>query len=259
MAARSQVRFHGATTTAASSFQTAPDQHKTGMTALETVKNIGSAGSWVSFLNVQTDPEYRALVTDVLDRMRPLVEPRDPGMYGYAGWIFLTSPGVVTPYHMDRENNFILQIRGRKTIHVWDPNERSVISPLVREEFNTFRSREKATYKDEFLPYARVFDAKPGDGAYMPSNGPHWVKNGDAISITASFTYYTRGTKRYELLCRANSALRRLGLNPRAPGDSRLRDGVKRRLFTGYTRAKALVRPEVESLPFGERYAPHEA
>jgi hypothetical protein len=258
MAERSQLRFHGGTTTAGSSFHAAPEQHKTGRSAEETVRDIGSAGSWVSFLNIQTDPEYRALVTEVLDGLRPSIEAVDPDMYGYAGWIFLTSPGVVTPFHMDRENNFILQVRGRKLIHVWDPNDRVVVPPIVREEFNTFRSRDKALYQDDFLPRARVFDAKPGDGAYMPSNGPHWVKNGDDISITVSFTYYTRATRRYETLCRANSALRRLGLRPHIPGDSRVRDGVKRRLFGSYAMAKALVRPGSELLPFGQRYAPHE-
>ncbi len=258
MAARGQIRFHGATTTAGSSFHSAPTDHKTGLGPEETVKNIGTAGSWVSFLNIQTDPEYRELVTEILDGLRPSIEAVDPDMYGYAGWIFLTSPGVVTPFHMDRENNFILQVQGRKTIHVWDPNDGVVVPPLVREEFNTYRSREKQAYRDEFLGRAHVFDARPGDGAYMPSNAPHWVKNGDEVSVTVSFTYYTRATKRYETLCRANSALRRLGLRPRDPGDSPLRDRVKRRLFGGYSLAKQLVRPGSELLPFGQRFAPHE-
>jgi hypothetical protein len=259
MAARGQIRFHGGTTTAASSFHAAPAEHGTGLSAEETVQKIGSAGSWVSFLNIQTDPEYRELVTEVLDGLRPSIQETDPDMYGYAGWIFLTSPGVVTPFHMDRENNFILQVRGKKTIHVWDPNDRFVVPPLVREEFNTYRSRDKQVYKDEYLARAHVFHAEPGDGAYMPSNAPHWVKNGDEISITVSFTYYTRATKRFETLCRANSALRRLGLQPREPGTSRLRDGVKRRIFRGYALAKELVRPGSELLPFGQRFAPHES
>lgn len=121
MGPRGQLRFHGNTTTAATAFNTAPVEHATGRTAVETVQQIERAGSWVSFLNIQTDPEYRALVDEALDGLRPELERVDPGMYGYAGWIFLTSPRVVTPYHMDRENNFILQVRGNKRIHVWDP------------------------------------------------------------------------------------------------------------------------------------------
>ena len=254
-----QLRFHGNTTTAATAFNTAPTEHATGLTAVETVQSIERAGSWVSFLNIQTDPEYRALVDEVLDGLKPELERVDPGMYGYAGWIFLTSPRVVTPFHMDRENNFILQVRGDKRIHVWDPNDHAVVTPRIREDFNTYRSRDKQVYKDEFLPRAQIFDAKPGDGAFMPSNGPHWVRNGDNVSVTVSFTYYTRATKRFETLCRANSALRRLGLRPPAAGSSQLRDTVKQRAYTAFLLAKGLLGKTSGELPFGQRYAPHES
>jgi len=259
MAPRGQLRFHGNTTTAGTAFNTAPTEHATGMSAVETVQSIERAGSWVSFLNIQTDPEYRALVDEVLDGLKPELERVDPGMYGYGGWIFLTSPRVVTPYHMDRENNFILQARGTKRIHVWDPNDPAVVAPRVREDFNTYRSRDGQVYKDEFLPRARVFDAKPGDGAFMPSNGPHWVQNGDEVSVTVSFTYYTKATKRFETLCRANSALRKLGLRPIEAGASPLRDTVKQRAYTALLLARGLVKGTPGELRYGERYAPHEA
>ena len=35
--------------------------------------------------------------------------------------IFVSSPGAVTPFHMDHEHNFILQIRGNKKLYTWDP------------------------------------------------------------------------------------------------------------------------------------------
>ena len=254
-----QLRFHGNTTTAATAFNTAPTEHATGLTAVETVQRIDQAGSWVSFLNIQTDPDYRALVDEVLDGLKPELERKDPGMYGYAGWIFLTSPGVVTPYHMDRENNFILQVRGNKRIHVWDPNDHAVVTPRIREDFNTYRSRDKQVYRDEFLARARIFDAEPGDGAFMPSNAPHWIRNGGDVSVTISFTYYTKATKRFETLCRANSALRKLGLRPHEAGASQLRDTVKQRTYTAFLLAKRALGKTSGDLPYGERYAPHES
>jgi len=42
--------------------------------------------------------------------------------------IFVTSPGSVTPYHMDKEINFLLQIRGTKTISVFSASDREVLS-----------------------------------------------------------------------------------------------------------------------------------
>ncbi len=57
---------------------------------------------------------------EVLDELNLGVEQRDPGMCYRGGWIFVTSPNTVTPFHYDKEHNFILQVRGRKTLHVWD-------------------------------------------------------------------------------------------------------------------------------------------
>ena len=37
--------------------------------------------------------------------------------------IFVTSPRRVTPYHIDRECNFLLQIRGEKNLYVFDRND----------------------------------------------------------------------------------------------------------------------------------------
>ena len=59
-----------------------------------------------------------------------------------AGWIFVTSPGAVTPFHMDDEHNFILQIAGRKRLYVWDPQDRSVVSDLGQELFHARHSRD---------------------------------------------------------------------------------------------------------------------
>jgi hypothetical protein len=45
------------------------------------------------------------------------------------------TPPSVTPFHIDRENNFWLQIRSRKLMHVWDPTDSEVVSPPDREAF----------------------------------------------------------------------------------------------------------------------------
>src|SRR5262249_40893145 len=146
------------------------------------------------------------------------------GMCYRAGWIFVSSPNAVTPFHIDHEHNFILQIRGTKKLHTWDPFDRSIVTERAQELFHSSHSRELIVWRDEFLGKARVFDLVPGLGGYMPSTTPHMVENGPEVSITMSFTYYTDATRRRELLYRTNVALRRLGLSPRPIGASPARD-----------------------------------
>ena len=197
----------------------------------------------MSLLNVQADAEYRAAGRRGAGRGRPRASMlADPGMCFRAGWIFVTSPGAVTPFHMDHEHNFILQIRGKKRLSIWDPFDRAVVSERALELFHDQHSRGLVRWEDHFRQRARVFDLVPGVGGYMPSTTPHLVENGDEPSITISFTYYTDSTRRREMLYRGNARLRRLGLEPRAIGASPRRDKVATAVLGGYAAARGAVR-----------------
>jgi hypothetical protein len=237
-----RVRSHTALARAETPFNQAPQLHPNPKSAAETLGDIGKAGAWMSLLYVHTDPLYRTLVDEVLDDVRPIVEARDPGMCYRAGWIFVTSPGAVTPFHMDNEHNFILQIAGRKRLYVWDPLDRSVVSELGLEQFHARHSRDLVSWREELREKAVVFDLAPGMGGYMPSTSPHMVENGDGPSITASFTYFTNATRRRNLLFRANHQLRELGLHPQGVGESEAWDAILHAFMRAYVGAKDGVR-----------------
>jgi Cupin-like domain len=239
---RKLVRTHTAAATAGTSFADAPNLHPNEKGAAATLADIEKAGAWMSLLNVQADPLYRRLIDEVLDEVQPIVSHRDPGMCYRAGWIFVSSPGAVTPFHMDHEHNFILQIRGTKRLYTWDPFDRVVVSERGQELFHDQHSRELVTWSEDWRARARVFELEPGLGGYMPSTSPHLVENGDGPSITISFTYYTDSTRQRELLYRANAQLRRLGLDPRPVGASPGRDRVKHAVLSRYTSARNAVR-----------------
>jgi hypothetical protein len=240
--ARKLVRTHTAEATASTSFADAPTLHPNTKDAATTLADIEKAGAWMSLLNVQADPLYRRLIDEVLDEVRPLVERRDPGMSYRAGWIFVSSPKAITPFHMDHEHNFILQIRGTKRLYTWDPFDRIVVSERGQELFHDQHSRELVTWHEAWRPRARVFELAPGLGGYMPSTTPHMVENGNGPSVTMSFTYYTDSTRQRELLYRGNARLRRLGIDPRPVGSSPGRDRVKHAVLSSYTSARNLVR-----------------
>lgn len=224
---RRLVRTHSSEATAGSSFADAPVLHKNAKSAVETLSGIADANAWMSLLNVQSDPVYRRLVDDVLDGIKPCIDSVDPGMCFRGGWIFVTSPGTVTPFHIDHEHNFILQIRGTKRLYAWDPFDRVVVSEEAQECFHDQHSRAKIRWDDSYRSRAIVLDLKPGDGGYMPSTTPHMVENGAEPSITVSFTYYTDSTRRRELLYRGNAFLRSAGMAPRPVGASPALDRLK--------------------------------
>lgn len=231
---RKLVRTHSGAATAGSSFADAPHLFPNPKTAEETLAGIAQANAWMSLLNVQADPTYRRLIDEILDEIRPFIETRDPGMSYRAGWIFVSSPGAVTPFHMDHEHNFILQICGRKRLYVWDPFDREVISERAQELFHDQHSRELIRWDESFRSRATVFDLEPGMGGYMPSTASHMVENGDSPSVTISFTYYTDSTRRRELLYRGNAKLRRLGMSPRPVGESASVDRLKHAALASY-------------------------
>ncbi len=239
---RKLVRTHTADATAGTSFADAPNLHPNTAGAVATLAGIAEARAWMSLLNVQADPIYRAFIDEILNEVRPVVEHRDPGMCYRAGWIFVSSPKAVTPFHMDHEHNFILQIRGTKRLYVWDPFDRTVISERAQEMFHDAHSRELITWNEDWRSRAHVFDLKPGDGGYMPSTAPHLVEVGPEPSVTISFTYYTDATRRRELLYRGNAKLRRLGIEPTPVGESPGRDGMKAAVLSGYAVARNTVR-----------------
>jgi hypothetical protein len=239
---RKLVRTHSADATAGTSFADAPKLHVNDKGTVATLADIAKARAWMSLLNVQADPIYRELIDDILDDVRPVVDRHDPGMCYRAGWIFVSSPNAVTPFHMDHEHNFIMQIRGTKRLYTWEPFDRETVSERAQELFHNSHSRELVTWSEDHRKRARVFDLEPGLGGYMPSTAPHLVENGPEPSITISFTYYTDSTRRRELLYRGNAAMRRIGIEPTPVGTSLPRDRVKHAMLAGFTSAKNLVR-----------------
>ncbi|HET9481398.1 MAG TPA: transcription factor, partial [Candidatus Polarisedimenticolia bacterium] len=88
------------------------------LTLQETIRQIESCGAWVVLKNVELDPEYGALLDRCLDEVGQVCGPARRGSSDRAGFIFISSAKAVTPCHLDPEHNFLLQIRGAKTIHI---------------------------------------------------------------------------------------------------------------------------------------------
>ena len=198
---------------------------RTGLSVAETIRRIEDCRSWMVLKRVEADGEYKALLDECLDEVARLSEPMAPGMRKREGFIFISSPGSVTPYHLDPEYNFLLQVRGSKSVHIWNPDDRSVLSA---EEVETYWEDQKnITFRDEYEQRASVFELTPGRGLHFPVTAPHWIQNGEGVSISFSITFQTPANERRAIVHGINAALRRRGRKPTPAGRSRVLDALK--------------------------------
>jgi hypothetical protein len=200
---------------------------RNGLSVEATIRRIEDCQSWMVLKHVEADAEYNALLDSCLDEVQALSERLAPGMRKREGFIFISSPGSVTPYHLDPEYNFLLQIRGSKTVHIWNPNDGSVLSDEELEDFFTSEEQKNLKFKDDYEQKASVFELTPGRGLHFPVTSPHWVQNGDGVSVSFSITFQTPASERRATLYGINAALRRGGWRPTPAGRSAMRDALK--------------------------------
>ncbi|VTU27407.1 JmjC domain-containing protein [Variovorax sp. PBL-E5] len=229
-----QCRFVKPGITQASNFHHDPT-HPDGLGIDEVFRRIQEAGSWVALYNVESIPRYQALLTEILDTVRPMIR-RDQGRtFLETGFIFISAPPSVTPFHIDRENNFWLQLHGRKTMNVWPHTDRVTVAADVVEDYIVAHNASKVKFKEELRARSHEFDVGPGDGVYFPSTSPHttrserdWVRPGDGVSVSFGVNFYTDATRRTARVHQVNRLLRRsLGMAPTYPGMSRPIDALK--------------------------------
>lgn len=202
-----------------------------GLGIEEVFDRIEETGSWIALYNIERDPTYRKFLDEILDSVRPLVDPEQPGAYMVQGFIFISAPPSVTPFHIDRENNFWLQVRGRKTLNAWDYRDRETVAANEVDKFILYGGAPALDPKR--IPASVEADVGPGEGMYWPSTTPHmtrtetsWVKPGDGVSISIGVVFYTPHMRRRANIHAANFVLRRFGIRCKDPGESAF-DGLK--------------------------------
>ncbi|CAN5341359.1 hypothetical protein BH10PSE10_BH10PSE10_22430 [soil metagenome] len=208
---------------------------------VEVVNRIQTAGAWMVLKRVEKSPEYRALLEDALTsvaRARGFRTVKDAGFEQIEGFMFVSSPNSTTPFHMDAEDNFFVQIHGEKTFAIYDNTDGSIASD-EQVEYSTVKHRN-VPYNDGFKPRGVEFHLFDGDGCYVPYQWPHWVKTAGTYSISLAITWKTKEVRRLNDLHRFNSMLRGLGLPQAAPGKNPGLDNLK---LAVYRTAAAIVEP----------------
>lgn len=191
------------------------------------IRDIQQSGSWVLLKSIQEDPEYQACIDQCVSELSELtgVDLKHEITW-IDGYIFIASPGAVTPHHIDHESNFLLQVHGEKNINVCDPDDRSV---LFEEEIENYYAGDlsAAGFKSVSQEKAYVFPMVPGKGVHIPSKGPHWVRNDKQYSVSFSINFCMRETDVKSRIYQCNHYLRKLDFTPTPPGLSAAKDRLK--------------------------------
>jgi Cupin-like domain len=200
---------------------------RNGLSVDETIRRIRECKSWMVLKHVERDADYLRLLNECLDQVRDTNRSLVGDMRQREGFVFLSSPGSVTPYHMDPEHNFLLQIRGKKTVYIWDPADRTVLPEAVIERFYGGDPHRNMQFEQAWQERAMRFDLEPGDALYFPPTAPHWVQNGGEVSVSFSITFRSEAGDRRQRVYWVNHRLRGLGLRPAAFGKWAVGDAAK--------------------------------
>jgi hypothetical protein len=199
----------------------------------DVIRGLDSNGCWVALWFLENLDGYRALLDGCLDQVADIIGDREGGMRRRGANVLASAPGAVVPAHFDLHHNLLLQIDGTKDVTIGSFVDAAVAEEEIRDHFEGGNNNARR------LPdNTETFRLAPGDGVYIPPYGFHWVISGDERSISLSCGFPTGRSLRTELAYFCNARLRRLGLSPKAPGRSEVRDEAKAALVRSRRRLR---------------------
>jgi len=199
----------------------------------EIVETIRTSNSYIAVRNAELHPSLDGVFHDILSDVERFMKINKTGKKAHVPmiWLFMASPGAVTPFHFDRYSNFIMQIRGSKELAVFPPGHEAIVSTRDTEAYLDWNV-QTPVWRDEMEPYAYKFNFQAGEAVHIPYTSGHYVKNGmDDISITLSVFYHSDETLMWSKAMRLNNRLRNRGYNPTPVKQSLFKDKVKARVF----------------------------
>lgn len=219
---RDKLEYNGGDLQPGQSFETIP---RLDMSAGEVIDRIENHNAWMVIKRVDEIPQYRAVLEKFLLDMFAAAGRHDQQYSQLEGFVFVSSAKATTPFHIDAEENILTQIRGSKSVHIFDNEDRSLIS---EEHMEISPSRHRyQSYQERYEQRARVFHLQPGDGVHIPYIHPHWVRTHDEYSVSMAMTWKTPEVERLNKIRLMNGTLRHYGWPQNPPGISPLADSLK--------------------------------
>ena len=192
---------------------------------VEVIRAIETDNAWMVIKRVEEDQAYREVLETFVREANRAAGRKASDYSDVQGFIFVSSANATTPFHIDAEENILIQIKGDKFVRTFDNDDRSLV-PEEEMEFSPSKHRN-LPYEDWFEARATMHALKPGDALHMPYTIPHWVSTGSSYSISMAMTWKTPEVIRLNKIRSMNGTLRRFGLVQRPPGASSAMDAMK--------------------------------
>ena len=188
-----------------------------GLTRGDTIRMVETSGSWAVLKNIEQNREYKALLLELLAELKPHITEKTGQLMRPQGYIFVSSPDAVTPYHFDPEHNILLQLRGNKIMTQFPAGDARYAPDETHEGYHVGGHRN-LVWRDELAAGGTEWSLSPGEALFVPVMAPHHVKNGPAVSLSLSITWRSDWSFAEADARAFNGVIRRLGITPKAPG-----------------------------------------
>lgn len=222
-----QIKFRRGKVPVDINFDTSLSRYREGLTLDSVINDFDRNESYIAIYNPETDPEYQNLIEPLLAEISQKISEVDLPINWYSTYIFMSTGESVTPYHMDREMNFLLQIQGEKYAKLWNRFDDEVMTSPQRDTLLTDRTEERPGYHSALENLSKNFELKPGIGLHHPFIAPHLISTTSARSISLAITYRTELSDIWTDAHNFNYYLRKLGLAPNVVGTDKERDRKK--------------------------------
>lgn len=180
------------------------------------VTSLDRSRRWIMLRDLALWPDFAPIVDEVLAAIAPVAEPETGALLKPVAFLFVSSPGLLTPLHFDPEYNILFQIAGRKRFTILPPE-----CGLPSAGHNAHFHRTG----DNLLPWTPQlaerglhFDLGQGDAVYVPFKAAHTVTVGNTPSISLSVTWRSRESLLQDDAWAMNGLLARCGVRAPQPG-----------------------------------------
>jgi hypothetical protein len=221
-----QIQFRLGNIPGDAELDTSYDDYQGGLTLDDAIDHFEERQAYICISNPEKDAEYRPVIEGLMADLAVNIDPLDPQMTWYSTYVFISAQNSTTPYHMDREMNFLLQIRGGKTVCLWDPADEEIMSD-AQKDYLLAHEGSRPSYRPSFESKATVFQLRPGVGVHHPFIAPHRVHTGTELSISLALTFRTRRSDTWRDAHIVNARMRRLVMRPGPVGHNVWRDRAK--------------------------------
>jgi hypothetical protein len=87
------------------------------------IESLPTSSSYIMLREPESHPAFKELHAELVADITKTIQARGQGSAPIdpRSYIFISSPGSITPFHFDRASNFLLQIKGSKEVAVFPP------------------------------------------------------------------------------------------------------------------------------------------